>query len=267
MDNFFDFIFPLGNMFLFLVLALPIGYLLINNNMSTYSDSLSHALFPGVILSIFIDQFSSTWVYAALIFWGLTVSTMFTFISIHFKKVKDSLFIILALFSLSLGIFINQFFELQFNINHVLFGSPFLITQEDFIMHLMMTLAIGFGLFRYWPSFIIASIDPKMIGIRMGQFKTQLLQNTLVTLSIIVGFQSFGTLLTSSLFITPSLLINHQKMSFKKYLLTGFSLTSLLIILSFFISAHSDFTFSSLFILISTTLVIIKLLFNSLKGH
>jgi ABC-type Mn2+/Zn2+ transport system permease subunit len=45
----------LGQIILFLVVGVPVGYLLVHKNLGLFSDSLSHSLIPGIAGAIFFS--------------------------------------------------------------------------------------------------------------------------------------------------------------------------------------------------------------------
>ena len=66
----------LAQIVLFLVVGVPVGYLLVHKNLGLFSDSLSHSLIPGIAGAIFAFGLRSKSIALGAIFWGILVSAL-----------------------------------------------------------------------------------------------------------------------------------------------------------------------------------------------
>ncbi|GEM_PF-2702176 len=244
---------------LFLIIALPIGYLLIYNQLGLFSDSLSHSLIPGLAGASFLFGLESHTLFWGALAWGIFISLVFSSLSGLNNKTKDSLMITLSLFGVSLGLVMNQFLSLQIDFTHLLFGAPFLSTQNDMLSSLGLSIFLLFAILFFWKPLLLFTIDPLFSKLKYGSFKLSFIFTLITTLIIVSGFQVFGVLLTTGLMILPNIAFpfENKKLSTRFILIIIITITIALI--SFLLSYQINTTFSATFIALLSLITLAKL--------
>ncbi len=241
-----DFVYlSLGQIILFLIVGVPVGYLLVHKNLGLFSDSLSHSLIPGIAGAIYFFGLKSNSISMGAIFWGIVVSILFSFLGGLSAKKRDSFLVVISLLGISAGLIINQSLNLKIDFAHLLFGSPLLTNWSDLVGTLAFSTVLG-GLIAFnWKQMILFSIDPDFARVRYGEFRMNFTFTLITSLLVIMGFNVFGVLLTTGLLILPTLLFEIKSVSISRQLPFSILMTMLVSIFAFVASYIVNLTFSA----------------------
>ncbi len=235
----------LGQIALFLIVGVPVGYLLVHKNLGLFSDSLSHSLIPGIAGAIYFFGLQSASIAWGALVWGLVVSFLFSFLGGLSAKKRDSFLVVISLLGISAGLVINQRLQLKIDFSHLLFGSPLLTNLNDFLSSLLCSAVLILLLILHWKRFLLFSIDPEFARIRYGEFKMNFVFTLVTSLLVIMGFNIFGVLLTTGLLILPTLLLEIKSIKIFWQISFSILITMLIAVLSFFGSYVLNLTFSA----------------------
>ncbi|NGX38946.1 MAG: Manganese transport system membrane protein MntB [Chlamydiae bacterium] len=194
-----------------------IGCLVFLQKRSLVGEALSHAAYPGVVLSAFFAAFllpSSEGGGAALILLGAFVFGMLGLLSIDAleKKLKISsdaaLCFVLSIF-FGVGVLVasrmQTIFPLGFRkIQIFLFGQAATMLDHHVILYgflALLGLAVVVVLFRSLETLYFDPHFAKVVGVKTG--KIHLVTYLLLVLAIVIGMRSVGVVLMSAMFIAP----------------------------------------------------------------
>ncbi|HPI39981.1 MAG TPA: metal ABC transporter permease [Pseudobdellovibrionaceae bacterium] len=256
------FLFTIGLVFIFLLAGLPIGYLLIHRNLGLFSDAISHSLIPGLVGAVLFLGLSVKSLFIGAFVWGMLVATVFSLLGGLKEKKRDSTLVAISLFGLSLGLILNQIFNLKIDFTHLLFGSPLLADANDLIFLGGFSIFTLLTVLYFWKTILRLCIDPVGSTFRFGQLKSQFIFSSLTTILVVIGFQIFGVLLTTGLLILPHVAFDAFHFSIKTKILVNIFLTTIFAIFSFFLSYNYNLTFSATFVLGISLLALMNRLFK-----
>lgn len=235
----------LAQIVLFLMVGVPIGYLLVHKNLGLFSDSLSHSLIPGIAGAIYFFGLRSRSISLGAVVWGVVVSILFSLLGGLSARKRDSFLVVISLLGISAGLIVNQGLQLKIDFSHLLFGSPLLTSGEDLIVSAVFSAMLGFVILFNWKKLILFSIDPDFSKIRYGEFSMNFLFTLLTSLLVIMGFNVFGVLLTTGLLILPTLLFELKSASISRQLPFSILMTMAVSVLAFLVSYEVNLTFSA----------------------
>lgn len=244
----------------FLIVAVPVGQLLVHKNLGLFSDALSHSLIPGLAGAVYFWGLHTQVLSLGALFWGLIVSLLFSLLGGISSQKRDSFLVIISLLGISGGLILNQFLDLKIDFTHMLFGSPLLSTLEDVVRSSFLNLMILIILFINWPKLLLFSIDSEFARIKYGNFKINFIFTLMTTLLVISGFELFGVFLTTGLLILPVLLFSSKHRTLPQQRLYSTGLTILLAFITLIASYSLNLTFSSTFIFCLSALTLIKMI-------
>lgn len=181
------------------------------NEQSLLGDAISHAALPGIVTMFLLTHSKSPTV---LLLGGAIagiVGTLVISLITHTTQLKKdtALGIVLSVFfgfGLTLLTYVQRKGIAQQGIlNKFLFGSAATLLPEDLIIISSISGCILIVLFLGWKEFKLISFDPSYAAV-IG-FPVTLLHMVLTCLlvgAIIIGVQTVGTVLMSTLFIAPA---------------------------------------------------------------
>lgn len=178
---------------------------------SLLGDAISHAALPGIVIMFLLTQSKSP----ALLLCGGAIAggigTLFiTFITHKTQLKKDAaLGIVLSVF-FGFGLMLLTYVQKkeiaqQGILNKFLFGSAATLLPEDILIIGIASCGVLIVLMALWKEFKIVSFDP-LYAMVLGYPITLLniLLTCLLVIAIVIGLQTVGTVLMSTLFIAPA---------------------------------------------------------------
>ncbi len=189
-----------------------LGTMVVLRKQSMLGDTMSHAALPGIALAFLFFSTKSTFV--LLLGAGVTalLATFFIHLTVNYSKVKfDSALAIWLSTYFGLGIVLLTIIQHfpnanQAGLNKFLFGHAAALTHEDLEVMIILGAVSIFITLLLWKEIKILIFDPiyaKSLGINTGLVNTVLI--VLITIAIMIGLQTVGVILMSSMLIAPAL--------------------------------------------------------------
>ena len=189
-----------------------LGTIVVLRKQSLLGDAMSHAALPGIALAFLI--LGTKDIFILLLGAGVSalLATFFIYLTVNSSKIK---------FDSSLAIWLSTFFGLgivlltiiqrfpnanQAGLDKFLFGQAAALTHEDLRVMLILGGISVFLVLLLWKEIKILIFDPsyaKSLGINLKL--VDLLVITLVVIAIMIGLQTVGVILMSSMLIAPAL--------------------------------------------------------------
>lgn len=245
----------------------PLGVLLVLRRMSLMGDALSHALLPGVAVSYFFFGSSIVAMTLGGFIAGLLVVGFTVLAQRHSPLKEDSNFAAFYLISLAVGVLAISMRGNSVDLMHILFGSPLTATQES----LLLTMAVCalasaiFWLFRRF--FLLEIFDPTYLqsrGYRPVLFQMMFL--LLVVASLVVSFQTNGTLLAMGQLILPGIIGQLWSHRMRAILLIAILVSCVGSIIGLFISFRMDWPLGPSTLVLWGLVYLLSLLINPQQG-
>ena len=188
-----------------------LGTIAVLKKQSLLGDAMSHAALPGIALAFILTGTKNTLLLLAGA--GLTafIATALIYLTTKNSKIK---------FDSSLAIWLSSFFGLglvlltiiqrfpnaqQAGLDKFLFGQAAALTQDDvMIMFVLGSISIVFVLL-FWKEIKILIFDPgygASLGLNLRIMETIVI--TLIIVAIVIGLQTVGVVLMSSMLIAPA---------------------------------------------------------------
>jgi len=178
---------------------------------SLLGDAISHATLPGIGIAFLITQTKNPLIIligAAIAGWIATA--LMSLIEAHTTLKKDAILgIILSVF-FGLGLCILSIIQRlpnahQAGLNKFLFGSASTLLLSDLWLMLSVGSVIILCILLFWKEFKLLAFDQEFAKINgIPTRKIELLLITLMVLTIVIGLQTVGVVLMSSMIIAPA---------------------------------------------------------------
>lgn len=213
LDLFSDYtlrIVALGSMLLGITSG-AIGCYAVLRKQSLIGDAVSHAALPGIGLSfLLIGSKNTEWLLLGAFIAGW-LATFFVLGIDKFTRVKydNALAMILAVF-FGLGLVILTYIQKIPNSNQAglekfLFGQVSTLLQRDVVLMGFVAMVSLIPVVLLWKEFKLLSFDPVFANtIGLPTKKLDFILTTIIVISIIVGLQTVGVVLMSSMLIAPA---------------------------------------------------------------
>ena len=178
------------------------GTFVILRGLAFIGDALAHGVLPGVAISILLG-------FPGII--GAAIGALFmiggiTLITQRSRLSTDTAIGLLFIGMLSLGVVIvSRSNSFSGDLTRILFGEILGISITSIIIQLVVTLVIAVTAFICARPFLLISFDPEQADV--AGFSSRLYHNVMlfmVAATVIVSFQTVGTLLVFGLLIAPA---------------------------------------------------------------
>lgn len=178
-----------------------VGTIIVLRNLAFISEALSHAIFPGVVISF---------IFKINIFIGAFVAGLITIIGINSvsrkKNIGENTAIgILFSFSFAVGVvLISSLKNFKSDLSTFLVGNILGVSLEDILITGICSFIILSTYFIYRREIIISSFDrqfARSIGLKVKHFDFIVYLSILIT--VIVSIQAIGNILVIALLIIP----------------------------------------------------------------
>jgi ABC-type Mn2+/Zn2+ transport system permease subunit len=178
------------------------GTFVILRGLAFIGDALAHGVLPGIAVSLLagFPGIAGAAVGAALMIGGITLITARSRLS------SDTAIGLLFIGMLSLGVVIvSRSSNFQGDLTAILFGEALGISSQAIIIQLIATIVIAALAVICSRPFLLLSFDPEQAEV--AGYSVKLFHNIMlfmVALTVIVSFQTVGTLLVFGLLIAPA---------------------------------------------------------------
>jgi ABC-type Mn2+/Zn2+ transport system permease subunit len=178
------------------------GTFVVLRGLAFIGDALAHGVLPGIALSLLLGfpGILGATIGAALMIGGVTLITQRSRLS------ADTAIGLLFVGMLSLGVVIvSRSSSFSGDLTRILFGEILGISLSSILIQLAATVVIGVTAFICARPFMLLSFDPDQA--QVAGFSTRLYHNIMlfmIAATIIVSFQTVGTLLVFGLLIAPA---------------------------------------------------------------
>lgn len=192
-----------------------LGTTVVLERQSQLGDTIGHAVYPGVILAFMVFQTRDNLIlYLGAILIGLLCYWLIVFIQDHSNFAFESILALILSSMFSLGLLLYQvvqryprFQTVNFaGLNNFIFGQAAFMTIPDVQLNVIVTV-IALGIFiYYYPQiqvYLFDKVYAQSVGINTSRIKNLLLILTLAC--IVIGLQSVGAILISSMLVAPAI--------------------------------------------------------------
>ncbi|MBL0849218.1 MAG: metal ABC transporter permease [Candidatus Liberibacter ctenarytainae] len=189
---------------------------LILKGWSSLGNGISHAIFPGVLFSyLWAIPFSISTIIAGILATGMMVRLK------EKTKLKENVAVSIVYLSFySFAMFVLSLMPPAIYVQNIFIGNVLSISQSDILQVLIISFYILVVMWIKWKDFALLFFDEEYahsIGINVKFLK--ILFFTLLTASIVIGFQTSGILLVIATIIIPGATAKLLSKSFGTYLI------------------------------------------------
>ena len=178
------------------------GTFIVLRGLAFIGDALAHGVLPGIALALLLGfpGIMGAAVGAAFMIGGVTLITQ------RSKLSSDTAIGLLFVGMLSLGVaIVSRSSSFAGDLTRILFGEILGISVTDILIQLAATILIGAIAYICARPFMLLSFDPDQA--QVAGFSTRLYHNIMlfmIAATIIVSFQTVGTLLVFGLLVAPA---------------------------------------------------------------
>jgi zinc transport system permease protein len=244
-----------------------IGLFLVLRRQALYGDALSHVAFGGIAIGLFTNIYPIWTAFAVSVLASLGITKLRQ----STKIPADSAVAVLLSAGLATGVvLIGLSGGFSLDLYSFLFGSILLITYNDQLMILVISLIVLAIMYKTYKKFMYIAFDEeqaKVSGIDVT--KLNYLFIILASITVIASIRLVGVLLISSLIVIPNITAMMFGKSFKKTLLISIFTSILCVIGGIVISYDMNLAPGGTIVILSVTvfiaLVSIKYLLKAFK--
>ncbi|WP_275402321.1 metal ABC transporter permease [Streptococcus uberis] len=178
-----------------------VGCFIILRSMSLMGDAISHAVLPGVALSVILGI---NFFIGAIVF-GLLSSLLITFIKENSVIKGDTAIGITFSSFLALGVILIGVANSSTDLFHILFGNILAVQDSDKWLTIIVSATVLALIVLFFKELLLTSFDSvlaKSMGYNVGFYHYLLM--VLLTLVAVTAMQSVGTILIVAMLITPA---------------------------------------------------------------
>lgn len=237
----FQFAFMNNALLIALVVSIPCALLsvfLVLKGWALMGDAMSHAVFPGIVLSWMVGAPLAAGAFVA----GLFCAVASGFLQDNSRIKQDTVLGIVFSGMFAVGLILYVAVKPEVHLDHILFGDMLGINRADLIQTLIIAVLIVLVIVVKWRDFMLFSFDPQQAqvsGLPARWLHYGLL--CMVSLTIVATLKAVGIILSISLLIAPGAIAILLTRRFSHALLvaTGVSVLVSLsgVYLSFFIDS------------------------------
>ena len=183
------------------VLCGLVGCFVVLRGLAFIGDALSHAVFPGVVLSYLAGQ---SILIGAFIFGGLTALAVGV-VSRSRRVSEDSAIgvVFAAFFALGVAI-ISRHSGVKRDLGSLLFGSILGVSNADLVATAVIGLIVLVVLFALLKELTLVAFDPTLAkSLGYPTFRLDLVLLMLISATIVASLQTVGNILILALVVTP----------------------------------------------------------------
>lgn len=185
------------------IISSLIGLFLVLKKQSLFGDAISHMAFGGIAIGTFLNIYP---IWTAIIF-SASSALAINKIRYYTKLNADSMVAVLLSLGLGIGVTLISISDgFSVDLFSFLFGSILLVSLDDMLLILGITVTVSIIIFSLYQKFIYIAFDEdqaKISGISVQ--KLDYLFTVLVAITVIVSMKLVGILMISSLIVIPNI--------------------------------------------------------------
>lgn len=183
------------------VMCATLGAYVVLRRMAFIGDALAHTTLPGLVVA-----YLNGWnLFGGALIAGLVTALGIGWLARRETVREDTAIGVLFTAMFSLGVLLISTTRSFRDLAHMLFGNILGISRGDLGLIALMAAVVLSALFLFHKELELTSFDPthaQVIGLRADRLRYGLL--LLLALTVVVGIQAVGVVLTSALLITPA---------------------------------------------------------------
>ncbi len=183
------------------VMCACLGAYVVLRRMAFIGDALAHTTLPGLVVA-YLQGWS---LFGGAVVAGLATAFGIGWLSRRQAVREDTAIGVLFTAMFSLGILLMSTTRSFRDLSHILFGNILGVSRGDLALIAAMALVVLGALFLFHKELELTSFDPthaEVMGLRADRMRYGLLM--LLALTVVVGIQAVGVVLTSALLVTPA---------------------------------------------------------------
>lgn len=251
-----------------------VGCFSVLKKQSLIGDCISHCALPGVVISFFLTGVKDIEVLllGALIS-GVIATTLITFICKYSKVKFDSAIALMLSVFFGLGMVFLSLLKNSKNANQAglegfIYGQASSMLFRDVVILCLFGFVILLTICLFYKEFKVITFDRQFaitIGINVTIFETLL--TALVVISIVIGLQTVGVILMSSMLIAPAIAarqwVNHLNWMIFISALIGMISSIIATMIS---SSYSNLPTGPILVVVVSFIVLFSILFSNKRG-
>ncbi len=183
------------------IMCACLGAYVVLRRMAFIGDALAHTTLPGLVVA-----YLNGWnLFGGAVVAGLATAFGIGWLSRWQAVREDTAIGVLFTAMFSLGILLMSTTRSFRDLSHTLFGNILGVSRADLLLIAAMAVVVLGALFLFHKELELTSFDPthaEVMGLRADRLRYGLLM--LLALTVVVGIQAVGVVLTSALLVTPA---------------------------------------------------------------
>lgn len=183
------------------VMCACLGTYVVLRRMAFIGDALAHTTLPGLVVA-YLQGWS---LFGGAVVAGLATAFGIGWLSRRQAVREDTAIGVLFTAMFSLGILLMSTTRSFRDLSHILFGNILGVSRGDLALIAAMAVVVLGALFLFHKELELTSFDPthaEVMGMRADRLRYGLLM--LLAITVVVGIQAVGVVLTSALLVTPA---------------------------------------------------------------
>lgn len=199
----FEFPFMRNALLISVLVAIPTAMLscfLVLKGWSLMGDAISHAVFPGVVISYIVGLPLAVGAFAA----GMSCALLTGYLKENSRIKQDTVMGVVFSGMFGFGLVLYTKIESDVHLDHILFGDMLGIGWPDILQTGLIALVTTGILAVKWRDFLLHAFDPaqaKAVGLRVNWLHYGLL--ALLSLTIVGALKAVGLILAIAMLIAP----------------------------------------------------------------
>lgn len=199
----FEFPFMRNALLISVLVAVPTAMLscfLVLKGWSLMGDAISHAVFPGVVISYIVGLPFAVGAFAA----GMSCALLTGYLKENSRIKQDTVMGVVFSGMFGFGLVLYTKIESDVHLDHILFGDMLGIGWPDILQTGLIALVTTGVLAVKWRDFLLHAFDPaqaKAVGLRVNWLHYGLL--ALLSLTIVGALKAVGLILAIAMLIAP----------------------------------------------------------------
>lgn len=199
----FEFAFMRNALLISVLVAIPTAMLscfLVLKGWSLMGDAISHAVFPGVVISYIVGLPFAVGAFAA----GMSCALLTGYLKENSRIKQDTVMGVVFSGMFGFGLVLYTKIQSDVHLDHILFGDMLGIGWPDILQTGLIALVTTGILAVKWRDFLLHAFDPaqaKAVGLRVNWLHYGLL--ALLSLTIVGALKAVGLILAIAMLIAP----------------------------------------------------------------
>ena len=231
---------------------------------SLMGDAISHAVFPGVVVAVWMGVPISLGAFVAGLFCAMSVG----FLKNNTRIKEDTLMGIVFAGMFAIGLVMFTKIDTDQHLKHILFGNLLGINKEMLYQTVAICVIILFMVILKAKDLLLYCFDPSHT--RVAGLSPQFLHYGLLVLlsaTIVVAMQAVGVILVVAMLISPGITAFVLCQRFSAMLITAIMSSCLTSFLGVILSFHLDSATGATIVLLQAVVFILAVAIAKLKTH